>query len=93
MEQVRWEDSGAAKHLGEAIRLSCIPKQEMLVLATVTIQRWSPGQLGKLKEGKSGKLELHDRQTGTVGAHNEDAGKVSRDWHPSTSKEIPKTMD
>lgn len=54
MEQVRWEDSGAVEHLGEAVRLSCTPKQEMLKLATVVPQKGThiemgSGQLGKRK--------------------------------------------
>lgn len=65
MEQVRWEDSGAVKHLREAVRLSCTPKQEMLNLATVVPQKVTPIEMGlgatKLKEGKSGKLKLHGR--------------------------------
>lgn len=65
MEQVRWEDSGAVKHLGEAVKLRCTPKQEMLNLATLVPQKMTPMELGlgatRLKEGKSGKLKLHDR--------------------------------
>lgn len=65
MEQVRWEDSGAVEHLGEAVRLSCTPKQEMLKLATVVPQKGTHIEMGfrttRQKEGKSGKLKLHDR--------------------------------
>lgn len=56
MEQVRWEDSGAVKHLGEAVRLSCTPRQEMLTLASES-NSYQDG----IQEGKSGKLKLHDR--------------------------------